>query len=345
MNDENNSSELSINDPMTEAAGLEAVLGMINPKETGQVENDSVPEAELEEDLEESYEEEVEETPDPIEDEELEESDEVQLSDDIELEDSEYDYLIAAKEFLNENGLDDIEKIKSGILMQGDYTRKTQALAEERKEFESGKIESLEQTAKLLETAQAMLYGEAPQYTTAELLSLKQTNPGVYEQALEQKILYEQKQIEINDLQQKTLEQYTAQQEEKQQIETQKQSELLLQKEPSFSDEKVAKQKVETMGKYLESIGEDPEILNTLTSASMIKVIHDAAMNSGSLKQVAEAKSTKKKATKTVIRKGATKSRAQKQAAAQKAKAKKAILPDGSIDQRSAVDLIFDSFN
>ena len=42
--DENNSSELSINDPITETAGLEAILGMINPKEDlGEIENDSVP--------------------------------------------------------------------------------------------------------------------------------------------------------------------------------------------------------------------------------------------------------------------------------------------------------------
>jgi len=55
---ENTPLEFSTIDPMTEAAGLEAVLGMINPKEDlGQVENDSVPEAELEE-FEEEYSEE-----------------------------------------------------------------------------------------------------------------------------------------------------------------------------------------------------------------------------------------------------------------------------------------------
>ena len=70
---ENTPLEFSTIDPMTEAAGLEAVLGMINPKEDlGQVENDSVPEAELEEEFEEEYlEDEVEETLDQTEDDEL----------------------------------------------------------------------------------------------------------------------------------------------------------------------------------------------------------------------------------------------------------------------------------
>jgi hypothetical protein len=31
---ENNSSELSINEPITQDAGLEAIMGMINPKES-----------------------------------------------------------------------------------------------------------------------------------------------------------------------------------------------------------------------------------------------------------------------------------------------------------------------
>ena len=69
---ENNPLEFSNNDPITEAAGLEAVLGMINPKELGQVENDSVPEAELEEEFEEEYlDDEAEETLDQTEDDEL----------------------------------------------------------------------------------------------------------------------------------------------------------------------------------------------------------------------------------------------------------------------------------
>ena len=48
MTNENNPTDFSSNDPITEAAGLEAVLGMINPKELGQVEQDSVDETESE---------------------------------------------------------------------------------------------------------------------------------------------------------------------------------------------------------------------------------------------------------------------------------------------------------
>ena len=343
---ENNSSELSINDPITETAGLEAILGMINPKEDlGEIENDSVPEAELEEEFEEEYlEDEVEETLDQTEDDELEESDEPEMSGDIELDDSEYDYLVSAKEFLNENGLDDIEKIKSGILMQGDYTRKTQALSDERKSFETERNTSLEETARLLEVAQAMVYGQRPTHTTQELLALKESDPYAYEQALEARVLYEQKESEINGVASKVSEQYQAQLEKHSQAQSAQQAELLIQLEPGFADQNTATQKVNVMTEYFESIGGNPEMLNTVNDAIVLKVLHDAAMASQSQKQVAESKAPKKKTSKTVIRKGTSKSRAEKQASAKRAKAQKAVQADGSISKESAVDLILDSF-
>ena len=346
---ENNSSELSINEPITQDAGLEAIMGMINPKqELGEIENEPVAEAESEEEY---SEEEVEENLDQLEEVEAEESDEqtddeIELSGDIELEDGEYEYLVNARDYLNENGLDDIEKIKSGILMQGDYTRKTQALSDERKTFESERNQSLEETAKLLEIAQAMVYGQRPTHTTEELLALKQSDPYAYEQALENRVLFEQKEQEINDVAAKVSEQYQAQQAENLQAEAAKQAELLVQMEPSFSDQKVAAQKVEIMGEYFSSIGGDPELLGTITDAVVLKVLHDAAMAHGSKKQVKAAKKPpKKKASKTVIRKGASASRAQKQAAAQSKKLKNATQSDGSFSRDSAVDLILNSFN
>tara|TARA_Y100000816_G_scaffold275518_1_gene243821 strand:+ start:5318 stop:6343 length:1026 start_codon:yes stop_codon:yes gene_type:complete len=338
---ENNSTELSTNNPLTETAGLEAVLGMINPKD-GQVDDESVTETETEEVTNELSEEEVE-TPVETEEVELEVADDV--INDIELEDSEYEYLLSAKEFLNENGLDDIDKIKNGILMQGDYTRKTQALAEEKKAFESERTQSLEKAAEVLEIAQAMVYGQQPKHTTQELLALKQSDPIAYEQALEAKILYEQKQAEIKDLTDKVGTQYQEQQQATIQAKLAEQSEILIGLEPGFADEKVATEKVEVMSEYLKGIGGDPAILNNVTDAIVIKVLHDAAMADKTQKQVSATKAPKKKtASKTVIRKGTSTSKAEKQVAAQKAKMKQAIQKDGSYSKESAVELILDSF-
>ena len=344
MTDENNSTELSINDPISQAAGVEAVLGMINPKEVGQVENEPVTETTTEEVASELLEEEVEETPDQINDDELEESDDV-ISD-IELEDSEYEYLISAKEFLNENGLDDIDKIKSGILMQGDYTRKTQALADERKAFETQQTESLEKAAEMLEIAQAMVYGQKPTHTTQELLQLKESDPVAYEQALEARVLYEQKQSEIDSVAKQVTEQYSAQQAEQLQAQSAQQAELLVQLEPSFADQKVAQEKVSVMSEYFESVGGDPAVLNQVNDAIVLKVLHDAAMANATQKQVKASKAPqKKKTSKTVIRKGTSTSRAEKQAAAQKAKKSQLYKKDGSISKQNAVDFILESFN
>ena len=129
------------------------------------------------------------------------------------------------------------------------------------------------------------------------------------------------------------------------QAESAKQAELLIQLEPSFSDQKVASQKVEVMTEYFESIGGSAEMLSTVTDAIVLKVLHDAAMASSTKKQVeATKKAPKKKASKTVLRKGASASRAQKQAAAKSKKLQGATNQDGSYSQQAAVNLILDSF-
>ena len=343
---ENNSSELSINEPITQDAGLEAIMGMINPKEDlGEIENEPVAEAESEEEY---SEEEVDENLDQLEEVEAEESDEggEEFSGGIELDDGEYEYLVNAREFLVENGLDDIEKIKSGVLMQGDYTRKTQALSNERKAFESERTSSLEETAKLLEIASAMVYGQRPTHNTEELLALKEADPYAYEQALENRVLFEQREQEINSLAKQVHDQHEGQRQENFKAESQNQAKLLIQLEPSFSDQKVAAEKVAVMTEYFESVGGSAKALNTVTDAIVLKVLHDAAMASKSQKQVAATKKAPaKKASKTVLRKGTSTSRAQKQAAAQTKKLNQQRNPDGSFNQQTAVDLILNSFN
>lgn len=342
---ENNSSEFSSNEPITQDAGIEAILGMVNPKSNlGEIENEPVSEAEFEEEY---SEEEVDENLDQLEEVEAEDGDEdgEELSGDIELEDGEYEYLVNARDYLNENGLDDIDKIKSGILMQGDYTRKTQALSEERNSFETQRGASLEETARLLEYAQAMVYGQKPTHTTQELLALKDVDPYAYEQALESRVLYEQKEQEINAAAAQVHEQYEGQRLQTLNDESARQAELLIKLEPSFGNRKIASQKVEVMTEYFESIGGNAEMLATVTDAIVLKVLHDAAMASSTKKQVAATKKApKKKASKTVLRKGASASRAQKQAAAQSKKFKNATQNDGSFSRDAAVDLILDSF-
>ena len=343
---ENNSSEFSSNEPITQDAGLEAIMGMINPKDDlGEIENEPVAEAESEEEY---SEEEVDENLDQLEEVEAEESDEggEELSGDIELDDGEYEYLVSAREFLVENGLDDIEKIKSGVLMQGDYTRKTQALSNERKAFESERTSSLEETAKLLEIASAMVYGQRPTHNTEELLALKEADPYAYEQALENRVLFEQREQEINSLAKQVHDQHEGQRQENFKAESQNQAKLLIQLEPSFSDQKVAAEKVAVMTEYFESVGGSAKALNTVTDAIVLKVLHDAAMANKSQKQVAATKKAPaKKASKTVLRKGTSTSRAQKQAAAKTKKLNQQRNPDGSFNQQTAVDLILNSFN
>jgi hypothetical protein len=316
---------------------------MINPKEQGQIENESVAEDDTQDEYieDDSSEEELEAEPDQDEEEgELDDSD-----GDIELDSSEYDYILAVREVLQENGLDDVDKVKSGLLMQGDYTRKTQALSDERKEFETQRNTQLEEVAKLLEIQQAQLFGNKPTLTTQELLALKQTDPYAYEQALEDKVLYEQKQTELNEISEQVAQQYYGQQAEQMQVYAQEQMTLLTQIEPSFADQKSAVENVEVMSDYFKSLGGDPALLDTVNDALVLKVLYDAAKANQSQKEVANVKAPKKKkSSKTVLRKGTSLGKAEKQAAAQKARMQKSLRPDGSMSQEAAVDLILDSF-
>lgn len=342
LDNENNSSELS-NEPITQDAGIEAIMGMVNPKEDlGEIENEPVAEVESEE----YSEDETEETLDQIEDDDSDESDLAEdYSGEIELDPDDYEYLVSAKEFLNKNGLDDIKKIENGILMQGDYTRKTQTLSEERKAFEEQRNSTLEETAKMLETAQAMILGQKPELSTQKLIELKQTDPYSYEKALEAKVIYEQRQEEITAAQNQVALQYQEQLKEAEKQTSIEQAAKLMELEPSFSNQTTAVKNVEVISDYFESIGGDTEMLNSINDALVLKVLYDAATANKAQKQVAKVKApAKKKASKTVLRKGVSSSRAEKQAAANSKKLKNATNSDGSFSQQAAVDLILDSF-
>lgn len=93
-----------------------------------------------------------------------------------------------------------LDELTSGYQMQADYTRKTQELAEHRKEVESAKAElaqkrqAQDEQLQLLEQA---LYGRAPD--PAEMMRLAQEDPDEYirRQAVEQ-----QRQANLNHVQQ-----------------------------------------------------------------------------------------------------------------------------------------------
>lgn len=87
------------------------------------------------------------------------------------------------------------EELKSGVLRQADYTRKTQALAEERKQFQSVVEQATEQEkvyAQLLPVMVQRMQQFMPQPPSPELID---TDPSAY---LKQKERYER---EIGDLQ------------------------------------------------------------------------------------------------------------------------------------------------
>lgn len=335
-----------LDQPMTEDAGVEALLGVINPK-AGQIDNEAEslsvaeeePEVEAPDDDETTVEAEAE--ADQGEAEESEPSD----SDTIELADEDYDYLVSVRDHLADNGIESIDQVKSGLLMQADYTRKTQALSSERKEFEGARDTQLQQTAELLEIAQAMVYGQQPKHSSQDLQKLKESDPRAYEEALESRVIYDQRKAEIDGIAKKVTEQHQQAAQAKQQEYVQEQAQLLTQLIPEFADEAKATEKVNAMTEYFESIGGSAEQLSQVTDAIALKVLHDATFGAKATSEAGKAKQSQKKVSRRVIRKGGAKSKADKQAAKQQEKLAAARAPDGSLTRDGAVELILESFN
>lgn len=328
---ENNLQGLS--SPMSEADAVNLLSGITDPDD-GQVDNET-DDTETLEATEEVVEEEVEV--------EAEESNETDDSDqEVELDSEEYDELVNLRAFLSESGLKSADQVKGGVMMQKDYTQKTQALSKDRKEFESSRDQQLQQTAELLEIAQAMVYGQKPEYTTQELLALKDKDPSAYEQALESRVTFDQRKAEIDGVAQKVRQQHEQAKSQQSAEYVQEQSNLLIQMEPDFASPDKAKEKVEVMTGYFESIGGSAEQLAQVTDAIALKVLHDAAFGMKAGSQAKSAKSKGKKPQKRVIRRSVSANAAQKRQAGQAKRAKELARADGSLSVAGAAQLLND---
>lgn len=337
MNIENNPAGLSFDKPMSEADAVNLLSGITDPSQ-GQVDNDSDAEEEL---TTESVEEEVIDESEEAEEEAQEDEGDSGEESEIELDSSEYDNLVNLRGFLTEHDMT-VDQLKSGVLMQGDYTRKTQALSKERKEFEGARDTQLQQTAELLEIAQAMVYGQQPKYSSQDLQKLKESDPRAYEDALESRVIYDQRKAEIDGIARKVTEQHQQAAQAKQQEYVQEQAQLLTQLIPEFADEAKAAEKVSAMTEYFESIGGSAEQLSQVTDAIALKVLHDATFGAKATSEAGKAKQSQKKASRRVIRKGVSATAAQKRQAAKAKRAKEYLSGDGTLSIASAAAMLND---
>jgi len=256
--------------------------------------------------------EEPEDIAEPSEDEELADEEEVTLSpDELEGEEEAEEELAESEEELNYYAVkvdgEEIEvtldELQSGYQRQKDYTKKTQALAEQRKELESkaAQTEALQaQYLQQVQLANELLNRDLKKYEGVDWNEMKVNDP----------IGYLQKQIEINEVrqtQQQLQQQAQAAYEHNQRMQAEEYSKYLemqrkeaLQKFPHWKEpEKAEAHKLEMLD-YGRSVGYTEEQLAGVTNALDL-VLLDKAMKYDKLMKTKQG--ITKKTTAPAVRK------------------------------------------
>jgi hypothetical protein len=332
--------------PLSMTEGLDALMGL----------EASVEEPEAEQAEEEGPSEDVEETPEDqseleeeeevVEEEVEEDSQEDDSEQALELSDEDYTYLSGIKDWAEAQGFTDVEQLRSGVLMQSDYTQKTQEHARAVAEWSEQSAKQTQDLAQALELAQAVLYGQEASFDAAALQELKSTDPIAYEQKLEDYVSFQARKKEVDEQIAKATEEHNAQLGLQRAATIEEQSKLFVQMVPDAADPSKAADIQKTIADYWVGLGGEPEILNGITGAMELKVLYDAAKNTSLAKEVSKAKTKKPKAAKRYIKSGSPQSKTEKKTASRKSKLDGLSKAKTTSEARkSGEDLIFDMLN
>ncbi len=166
---------------------------------------------------------------------------------------------------------------KLGNDLKADYTRKTQAVAEERKVIESAKQQAMAQATQL-KAVQQTLVQMAQEIVGAEPdLSLAQTDPQAY---LVQKGMYEKRVALFNQLyaQGQQLQEQTKQEQEKAQAEYRaREAEAMLKAMPELAKPEKFQKFRETVIEVGNKYGFKPEELSAISDHRMVLALRDLA--------------------------------------------------------------------
>lgn len=335
-NDNSENTPMGLSDsPLSMAEGLEALMGLeASTDEVEQAEDDSPLEASddiIEDDVVQEQEEESDEEPET-----LEASDENSIDEQtLELDDSEYDYLVGIKDWAEATGFTDIEQLRNGVMMQSKFTQNTQEHSAAVKAWTDASAKQTQELAQSLELAQAILYGQAAEFDHAAMQELRVEDPQAYQDKLESYMEYTTRKTQVDEQIAKVTQEHQAAQEVTRKQTIVEQTALFQQMVPDAADPVKAEQISNSITEYWVANGYDPAMLNNVTGAVELKVLYDAAKNSSVAKEVTKAKSKKaKKPGKRLLRGGTTKSSSEKQRASKKAAKQNLVSAGNSVESK-----------
>ena len=166
----------------------------------------------------------------------------------------------------------DIQELKQGHLRQSDYTRKTQALADKRKEAEDTQLQYETQ----LNALSAVTVGDLRNYENVDWELLKAQNPGQYKTALAEYQGIKDRANWLNNQIETLNQQQTQQQEAEHKAKADEAIQTLKATIPNWSNELYTE-----IGKYAVSQGISQEDYDQIVDARLISVLHKGMLYDG----------------------------------------------------------------
>ena len=205
--------------------------------------------------------------------------------------------------------------LKSNVLMQRDFTQKTQDLSTQRKTLEANVEEKLTALAETQEMAEAVLLGDLQQYQDVDWEKLREEDPYTFEDSF---IKYQKASTRYQELQ-KSIETsyagYNEQQAAKQQETLVEETELLKQVIPEAKSPSTWKPVQERISSYLSELGFPEGTLDSVVDHKYMQVLNQASLYN-SIKDTAKVSEKVKKTT--VLRAGKPKTKKQTNKVARK---------------------------
>lgn len=173
-----------------------------------------------------------------------------------------------------------LKELQSGYSRTQDYTRKTQALAEQRRELEDKEDQVLKQQGEwstALNELAVRLQASVSGRTEADWQRLKQEDEvGYYEERDKERQVQERIQA-IQQEQQRVQQEYQQRQQKQMERVVQEEKEKLLAAIPDWQDQETATKDYQQMLKYGEAVGFSEQEMKSMVDHRAIQVLRDAA--------------------------------------------------------------------
>lgn len=173
-----------------------------------------------------------------------------------------------------------LKELQDGYSRTQDYTRKTQAVAEERRKLEEAQEQVLQQQGQwsnALDQLKSRLQASVSGRSEADWQKLKAEDELAYYEERDKEHRIQQRLQAIDQEQQRVQQEFQQQQQKQYQKLVEQEKEKLFDALPDWSDEKVAREEYQQMAEYGKSLGFTEQEINGIVDHRALLILRDAA--------------------------------------------------------------------